>query len=74
MHIKVPMTAELYTKLIEDAGRHLRSTDLHIIYLLREAMGLEFPLTKEWPARAANSAGRGASPNNGSGRDDAQPE
>jgi hypothetical protein len=43
MHIKVPMTAELYTKLIEDAGRHLRSTDLHIIYLLREAMGLEFP-------------------------------
>jgi hypothetical protein len=71
MHIKVPMTAELYTKLIEDAGRHLRSTDLHIIYLLREAMGLEFPLTKEWPARAANSAGRGAPTDKGILNDDA---
>jgi hypothetical protein len=43
MHIKIPVTAELYAAIIRDAGRHLRSADLHVVYLLRQSLDLEFP-------------------------------
>lgn len=72
MQIKIPVDAELYAAIIRDAGRHLRSADLHVVYLLRQAMGLEFPLPKEWPARCARPAGRGASTHLERGDDDAQ--
>ena len=62
MQIKIPVDAELYAAIIRDAGRHLRSADLHVVFLLRQAMGLDFPLPKEWPASGANAAGRGATP------------
>jgi hypothetical protein len=62
MQIKIPVDAELYAAIIRDAGRHLRSADLHVVYLLRQAMSLEFPLPKEKPANVGSVPGCGASP------------
>jgi hypothetical protein len=72
MQIKIPVDAELYAAIIRDAGRHLRSADLHVVYLLRQSLALEFPLPTEKPASVASAAGRGASPDKGSVGDDAQ--
>jgi hypothetical protein len=51
MIVKIPLDTELHAAIIRDAGRHLRPADLHMVYLLRQALNLAFPLPK------ANSAG-----------------
>jgi hypothetical protein len=71
MQFKIPVDTELHAAIIRDAGRHLRPADLHVVFLLRQALALEFPLPKEKPARCARPAGRGAPIDKGILNDDA---
>lgn len=72
MTVKIPLDNELHAAIIRDAGRHLRPADLHVVYLLRQALNLEFPLPKEKPASVASAAGRGASTEREMVNDDAR--
>jgi hypothetical protein len=74
MTVKIPLDAELHAAIIRDAGRHLRPADLHVVYLLRQALKLEFPLPDmKKPASAGNTPGHGASPGQRGIGDDARP-
>jgi hypothetical protein len=73
MTVKIPLDNELHAAIIRDAGRHLRPADLHVVYLLRQALHLEFPLPDiKNPARCARPAGRGTSTNPERVNDDAR--
>jgi hypothetical protein len=62
MVVKIPLDNELHAAIIRDAGRHLRPADLHVVYLLRQALSLEFPLPDmKKPASVGSTPGRGAS-------------
>jgi hypothetical protein len=60
MTVKVPLDHELHVAIIRDAGRHLRPADLHMVYLLRQALNLAFPLPQANLASIASVASRGA--------------
>ena len=60
MTVKIPLDNELHAAIIRDAGRHLRPADLHVVYLLRQALNLEFPLPDmKKPASVGSAAGLG---------------
>jgi plasmid stability protein len=42
--LRVSLDDETYSALMADAGRHVRPTHWHIKVILRQALGLEFPL------------------------------